>query len=52
MEAPMCSHCKVQTVFRYQTGDGDFRPNRAVYECPSCFIIVSEPICYQLKPVS
>ena len=52
MEAPMCSHCKVQTEFRYQTKAGDIRANRAVYECPSCFVTISEAVCYVLKPVS
>jgi hypothetical protein len=49
MASPMCLRCKLPMVFLHQTKATDVRPNRNVFECRSCFVIVSEPIGYVLK---
>ncbi len=49
MASPMCLRCKLPMVFLHQIKAADVRQNRNIFECRSCFVIVSKPIGYVLK---
>jgi hypothetical protein len=52
MDPPMCLHCKLRTVLLRKTTDEDVRPGKSLFECPSCFKIISGPVSYVVKTAS
>jgi hypothetical protein len=47
--APMCPHCKLPAVLLHQAKGDDARPSRTVFECKSCFRLITEPVSYPVK---
>jgi hypothetical protein len=44
-EPPMCRRCRVQVVFLRHTKSEEGKV-RSLFECPSCFIVKSEPTVF------
>ena len=42
----MCLHCKLRTVLLRKATNEDARPDKSLFECPSCFKIISAPVSY------
>ena len=49
IKPPMCPRCHVATTQLHEIPASDFRPGRAYFECPSCFVISQAPVTYEIK---